>query len=84
MKNHPSHVNNAISEDLVRSELRKLPEKIKEALVLRFWHLETIESISRHIGKSWDETDSLINEGLKMMKQGPMNSYIMDLQQRGA
>ncbi|MBY0316995.1 MAG: hypothetical protein K2Q26_15855 [Bdellovibrionales bacterium] len=75
----PKTVHHTISEDLVRSELRKLPRDMKQALIQRFWHLETIYDISRHLGKTWEETDHLLKEGLNQIKQGPISNYFMDL-----
>lgn len=71
-------VNQQLREDLIRSELRKLPEDMKTAIILRFWQNETIEEISQQIKKSWDETNDLIIKGLEIIKQGPLAYYVTD------
>ena len=57
-------------EDFVRSELRKLPDQMRLAIILRFWHHETIESISQYMNIKWHEANKLIEEGVNLLKRG--------------
>lgn len=60
-------------EDFLRSELRKLPDPVRLAIILRFWHLETIESISQYMGIKWSEANKLIEEGVHHLKGGALS-----------
>ena len=60
-------------EDFLRSELRKLPDQIRLAIILRFWHLETIESISQYMGIKWIDANKLIEEGVRQLKRGALS-----------
>ena len=59
-------------EDFLRSELRKLPDQMRLAIILRFWHLETIESISRYMNIKWSEANKLIEDGVRLLKEGSL------------
>lgn len=59
-------------EDYLRSELRKLPDQMRIALILRFWHLETIESISQYLNIKWSEANKLIEEGVTKLKKSSL------------
>ena len=60
-------------EDFVRSELRKLPDQMRLAIILRFWHHETIESISQYMNIKWHEANKLIEEGVSLLKRGSLS-----------
>lgn len=71
-----------LEEDFLRSELRKLPEDMRLAIILRFWHSETIESISKYINLPWDQTNHLIEEGLKILREGPLKDVYGETQMK--
>lgn len=62
-----------LKEDFLRSELRKLPDQMRLAIILRFWHLETIESISLYMNIKWSEANKLIEEGVSLLKRGSLS-----------
>ena len=63
-------------EDFLRSELRKLPDQMRLAIILRFWHLETIESISRYMNIKWSEANKLIEDGVRLLKEGSLRGLL--------
>lgn len=65
-------VHKGFREDFVRSELRKLPDQMRLAIILRFWHLETVESISQYMNIKWYEANKLIEEGVSLLKRGSL------------
>lgn len=60
-------------EDFLRSELRKLPDQMRLAIILRFWHLETIESISQYMNIKWSVANKLIEDGVSLLKKGNLS-----------
>ena len=60
-------------EDYLRSELRKLPDQMRLAIILRFWHLETIESISQYMNIKWSEANKLIEDGVGLLKNSSLS-----------
>lgn len=62
-----------LKEDFLRSELRKLPDQMRLAIILRFWHLETIESISQYMNIKWSEANKLIEDGVSLLKRGSLS-----------
>jgi hypothetical protein len=66
-------VHKGFREDFVRSELRKLPDQIRLAIILRFWHHETIESISQYMNIKWYEANKLIEDGVILLKKGSLS-----------
>ena len=48
--------------------LSELTDDAHFVIYCRFWDCMTIEEISNLIGKSWDETDSLIESTLSSLK----------------
>jgi len=66
-------VHKGFKEDFLRSELRKLPDQMRLAIILRFWHLETIESISQYLNIKWYEANKLIEDGVRLLKEGSLH-----------
>lgn len=57
-----------LDKKIVVALLRKLPLRQRVALTLRFWHNFEILEVAREINLTWDETDQLIDEGLRRLK----------------
>lgn len=72
-KKEAKKVLKGFKEDYLRSELRKLPDQMRLAIILRFWHLETIESISQYMNIKWSEANKLIEEGVSLLKRGSLS-----------
>lgn len=56
-------------KDLLRHFVRTLPEKMRTAITLRFWHQETIHSISSYTGDTTVQIETLIRRGLNILKK---------------
>ncbi|MEZ4743987.1 MAG: hypothetical protein R3B45_16325 [Bdellovibrionota bacterium] len=58
---------------IARSLMKKLPLKHRKALALRFWHNQSIFEISKIIRASWEDTDRIIKEALRILKSECLN-----------
>lgn len=58
-----------LQADLLRSSLRRLPEKMRLAVTLRFWHMETVTSIGNYLGVSHEEAIKLIQSGIREIRK---------------
>lgn len=65
-------------KDLIRNFVRNLPEKMRTAIILRFWHGETISSISSYTGDTLEEVQILIQRGLILLKRRLKKHNITD------
>ena len=64
-----------ISDSRVREAIDKLPFKNQEVIYWRYWDVLTIEEISNKLGLKWKETDRLIGESLRMLKEVFLNDF---------
>jgi len=64
---------------VLQAILIKLSKKENYAVVQRFWADQTIESISKDLRMSWDDTNQLLEEAIKKLKE-----YFIDERQREA
>lgn len=46
------------------------------AIYFRFWERLLIEDIARIIGRTWDETDKLIENSIKELRNGFLNTQL--------
>lgn len=46
------------------------------AIYFRFWERLLIEDIARILGRSWDETDKLIESSIKQLRNGFLNDQL--------
>lgn len=46
------------------------------AIYFRFWERLLIEDIARILGRSWDETDKLIENSIKELRSGFLNNQL--------
>lgn len=63
---------------LIRHFVRMLPEKIRTAITLRFWHQETISAISGYTGSTTEQVESLIRRGIVQLKRNLKGHNITD------
>ena len=60
--------------------LRRLLSELNEdgfmALHLRFWENMAIQEIAKLIGKSWNETDRLIENSIKELRDGFLHNQL--------
>lgn len=49
------------------------------AVYLRFWECMTIQEISKVIGRTWDETDHLIENSIRNLRDGFLSRELMPL-----
>lgn len=59
----------SLQADFLRSSLRRLPDKVRIAVILRFWHMETVESIAKYLGISYADTCKLLDSGIKQLRK---------------
>lgn len=59
----------AVNSPALQKSLSSLSLDAQRALYLRFWESMTIEEIARDMRKTWDETDFMIRESLKALKE---------------
>lgn len=65
-------------KDLIRHLVRTLPEKIRTAITLRFWHGETVFSIASYTGDTLAEVQVFIERGLMLLKKKLKEHNITD------
>ena len=56
--------------ETLRGLLPKLDDDSILAVYFRFWECMTIQEISKVLGKTWDETDHLIEQSIQTMRDG--------------
>ena len=59
------------SEDIkiLRSAIQKLKGKEHKAIIYRYWQCLTIDEIAHELKISWEETDQLLKQTQKKLKQ---------------
>ena len=58
-----------VSDKRIREAIETLPWKNQRAVLLRFWHCQTIEEISKKMRMDWVNTDNLIEQSKAMLKK---------------
>ncbi len=60
----------------LKTLLPELPDKALMAVHLRFWENCLIQEIALTIGLSWDETDRLLEDAIKQLRNGFQASHV--------
>ncbi|MGE4130532.1 MAG: hypothetical protein AB7F86_02795 [Bdellovibrionales bacterium] len=72
MDNTKTDIKRNLKNDLeqLKTLLPELPEKALMAVHLRFWENYLIQEIAITIGLSWDETDRILEDAIKQLRDG--------------
>ena len=58
---------------IVRSLLRKLPQRQQKAIILIFWDNYSVSEVARKLKVSWEEADKTILRGLMKLRNECMD-----------